>query len=130
MMPRMPKLGIAPQIVAVLLVVGLVAAMGVEPTRRLIAQRERIEGMSDELHDIRRANARLEDRIARLNDPDYLEQQAREQIGLIRPGERVFRVVPPGESKSEAKNSKKAESKPPPPPEPGFFESLLNFIGI
>jgi cell division protein FtsB len=39
-------------------------------------------------------NARLEDRIDLLNDPRYLERVARQCLGLVRPGETAFVMVP------------------------------------
>ena len=69
---RLPKLGAGPQIVAALLVLGLVGAMAIEPTRQLIEQRDRIAGMTQDLHKLERSNQHLEDRITRLRDPDFL----------------------------------------------------------
>jgi len=124
----MPSLGLGPQIVALLLVLGLLGAMAIEPTRQLIEQRERIAGMSDELDQIQRSNRRLDARIGRLNDPDFLEQRARD-IGLVRPGETAYVVMPPSRSSTKAEAAKKPVRTPAPPP-PGFIHGLLDFIGI
>jgi hypothetical protein len=56
---RIPRLGAGPQIVAVLLVLGLFGAMAIEPTRQLMEQRDRIAGMADELTKVERSNHRL-----------------------------------------------------------------------
>src|SRR5687767_14778152 len=96
MRPFRPRWGVGPQIVVVLLVIGLFGALLIEPTRQLLEQRERIAGMASDLEKIDRSNERLEDRIARLNDPDFLEQRARTQVGLVRPGETTYIVMPPG----------------------------------
>lgn len=125
---RVPRFRVAPQLVAVILVVGLAAAMAIEPTRQLIAQRERISGMDTDLRRLQRSNESLQARIDRLNDPDYLEQRARSQIGLVRPGETAYVVMPPGEA--AAKAAKKKVVEPPPPPPPGFLESFFNFLGF
>jgi cell division protein FtsB len=125
---RMPTLGLGPQIVALLLVLGLLGAMAIEPTRQLIEQRERIAGMSEELDQIQRSNRRLDARIGRLNDPDFLEQRARD-IGLVRPGETAYVVMPPSRSSTKAAAAKKPVPTPAPPP-PGFIQGLLDFIGI
>jgi len=39
--------------------------------------------------------ARLEQRVDDLHDPEHLELVAREQQGFARPGEVVYRIIPP-----------------------------------
>ena len=56
----------------------------------LMQQNERIARMKSELGTIESTNERLERRIERLDDPDFLEQKAREQIGLVRPDETTY----------------------------------------
>ncbi|MGH2734127.1 MAG: FtsB family cell division protein [Actinomycetota bacterium] len=127
---RRSRWGIVPQLVALLLVMGLAGAMAIEPTRQLIAQRDRIGNMSDELRDVNQSNRALQARIDRLNDPDYLEQQAR-ATGLVRPGETVYNVVPPSRRKLRARGSdkpnKRATSEQ---PESSFMERFLGFVGL
>jgi cell division protein FtsB len=123
-----PKLGAAPQALIVVLVIGLASAMAIGPTRQLLEQRERIAGMESELHSIERSNRALEDRIARLNDPDYIEQEARAQSGLVKPGEKAFVVMPP--SKVPGIKHRERIPKEPPPPEPSLIEGFFDFIGI
>ena len=123
-----PFLGPGPQIVIVLLIVGLFGALAIEPTRQLLQQRERLSVMSNDLHKVERSNENLETRIERLKDPDFLEQRAR-ALGLVRSGETTYIVMPP--SDGGAKNKRKAARKaPPPPPPPGLLESFLQFVGI
>ena len=122
-----PKLA-GPGLVVFLLVLGLLAAMAIEPTLELMQQNERISRMKSELKAIDRTNERLERRIARLDDPDFLEQKAREQIGLVRPDETTYLVVPPGRPRRHEK--KEQEPAPPPAPEPGFVDGLLEFVGL
>ena len=124
---RLPFVG--PGLVVFLLVAGLLAAMAIEPTAELMQQNERISRMTAELREIESTNKRLERRIERLDDPDFLEQKAREQIGLVRPDETPFLVVPPS-PESAGKDRKKRAAPPPPPPEPGFVERMLEFVGL
>ncbi|HWC15261.1 MAG TPA: septum formation initiator family protein [Actinomycetota bacterium] len=121
------RLGRAPQIVAFLLVLALLGGMAIEPTRQLLAQRDRISGMAGELRAAQAANARLEAQIARLKNDDYIEQRARAQIGLVRPAETTYVVMPP--SDGAAKRKPRVRKLPPPPPST-FFESVLHFIGV
>ncbi len=125
---RLPSLGMGPQIVALLLVLGLLGAMAIEPTRQLIEQRERIDGMSNDLEQIQRSNRRLEGRIERLKDPDFLEQRAR-GIGLVRPGETAYVVMPPSRS-SRPDEAKKLAPEPAAAPPPGFVDGFLSFLGL
>ena len=126
---KMPRSGWAP-VVAVLLILGLIVAIAAEPARQLMAQRDRINGMSSELDELTTTNQALEDRIDRLQDPDYLEQEARE-VGLVRPGETAYVVMPPGRKARLAKQRKlRAETPPPPPPEPTFVQELFEFMGL
>ena len=121
------RLGRSPQIVAFILVLGLVGAMGIQPTRRLLEQRDRISSAAADLRSVQMGNEQSEQQIARLNDPDYLEQRARE-FGLARPGETTFVVLPP--SDTEQAKRKRAARKIEPPPPPGFVDLLLHFIGL
>ena len=125
---RLPSLGMGPQIVALLLILGLLGAMAIEPTRQLIEQRERIDGMSNDLSQIQRSNERLDARIERLKDPDFLEQRARD-IGLVRPGETAYVVMPPSRSRAKEQAAKKPAPTPP-PPQPGFIDGFLHFVGL
>jgi cell division protein FtsB len=124
-----PRLGLGAQVLVVVLVLGLAGAMAIGPTRQLIEQRSRIESMADDLRALQRSNQRLEGRIARLKDPDYLEREAREQSGLVRPGETSYIVMPPnkphpGRPAEQRPDGRRRQSQP------GFAESLLRLVGV
>lgn len=123
-----PRLGPGPQIVVVVLILGLFSALAIEPTRQLLQQRDRLAGMTQDLRQVERSNDRLQARIERLNNPDFLEQRAR-TLGLVRSGETTYIVMPPG--KAATNERRRAVRRPPPaPPEPGLVESFLRFVGI
>ena len=124
---RAQRLGRGPQIVVVLLVVGLAGAMAIEPTRQLLAQKNRIDGMTSDLREIERSNRSLERRIERLRDPAFLEQQARDQGGFLMPGETRVVVLPP-EEKKEKRARAAPRRAPKPQPEPSFVEALIDFV--
>ncbi|HEX2240536.1 MAG TPA: septum formation initiator family protein [Actinomycetota bacterium] len=126
----MARLGMGPQLLAVILVIGLVGAMAIEPTRKLFEQRDRIAAMETNLVRLRRVNQGLAHRIERLKDPDYIEQRAREQIGLVRPGETSYMVVPPKRKGSAEKLRPKVETRPTTEKPLGFVDGLLHFLGI
>lgn len=120
--------GLGPQIVAVLLVLGLAGAMAIQPTRQLLEQRDRIAQMTEQLEETRAANRRLAAYLARLKSPDYIEQEARAQLGLVRPGERTFVVMPP---RRKAGGDRRArDRRAPSPEEPGFLDRFLRFVGV
>lgn len=114
----------APHVIGVLLIVGLSGAMAVEPTRQLLAQRDRVASMTSELELLERSNKRLETRIERLKNPDFLEHEAR-KFGLVRPGETSILLMRPRAHRSskERKGTPRTDR-----PEPGFVASLLEFL--
>jgi cell division protein FtsB len=126
-----PRLGAGPQIVAIVLVIGLAGAMAIEPTRRLLEQRDRIRGLQADLGELRGANRGLSDRIRRLRDPDYLEQEAR-ALGLVRRGERSFVVLPPSRRATERRDRRRARAsaRSAPNAPANFLERALRFVGL
>lgn len=123
-------------IVAIVLILGLVGAMAITPTRELLAQRQRIASMANTLDATKHSNVSLSRRIQRLSDPDYIEQQARAQIGLVRPGETQYVVMPPSrqarvkhrEHVARIAAAKKAAERH--AQKKGFFDGFLRFIGL
>ncbi|HXH56011.1 septum formation initiator family protein [Iamia sp.] len=69
--------------------------VGVFPTRDWLAQRDQTATQRAELDAVEDDQRRLEERIARLQTPEEVEQIAREEYGMARPGERPFRILPP-----------------------------------
>jgi cell division protein FtsB len=125
-----PRLGVGPQIVAIVLVIGLAGAMAIQPTRQLLEQRDRIRGLQADLEGVRMANRGLADRIRRLRDPDYLEQEAR-ALGLVRRGERSFVVLPPSRRATERRDRRRARAAASVPQAPAnFLERALKFMGL
>jgi cell division protein DivIC len=134
-----PHMGLVSQLVIVLLVVALMVAMAIEPVRQLLEQRQLVTGMKQDLREVEQSNESLRDRIARLNDPDFIEQRARAQIGLVREGEIPFVVMPSGKG-SKAKDAKREKAKErkqqepapatAPTEDPGFFEGVFDLVGL
>ena len=80
---------------AVLAVVALtLLTLAVAPLRALIDQRNDLARLEQQAATLAERNARLEARIDRFTDPTYLEQLARECLGMVRPGETAFVMVP------------------------------------
>ncbi|MEX0754616.1 MAG: septum formation initiator family protein [Actinomycetota bacterium] len=72
----------------------LVGVLSIVPLRQFLAQRGEVAQLQRDTRILREANAALEDKIARLNDPKELERLARECLGMVRPGETAFVTVP------------------------------------
>jgi cell division protein FtsB len=64
------------------------------PFRTYMAQRSQLARLERQSAALQQQNANLQRRIRRLNDPNYLERVARECLGMVRPGEIAFVVVP------------------------------------
>jgi cell division protein FtsB len=127
---RRPRLsfGLGPQIVAVLLLLGLAGAMAIQPTRALLEQRDRIAQMTAQLQQVRAENRRLAAYLERLKSPDYIEQEARAQLGLVRPGEKTFVVLAPNRKAGRDGGARNDPTGT--PEEPGFLDRLLRFVGV
>lgn len=54
-----------------------------------------LDEVNAEVHDLKFVNARLEERVALLRTDEGVEEVAREKLGLVKPGELAYAVVPP-----------------------------------
>ena len=81
-------------ILAVVVLSLLVAA--VFPLRTYLAERSRIDQLTRQSQALDAQNAKLERHIRRLHDPRYIQRLARECLGMVKPGEIPFVVVPRG----------------------------------
>lgn len=83
---------------AVLLVASLAITLaGVFPFRQIIAQQRQVDTAQEQLDSLEAQNAALEAEAAALRTPAEIERIAREELGLVRPGERGFAVQTPTE---------------------------------
>jgi predicted RNA-binding protein with RPS1 domain/cell division protein FtsB len=76
-------------------VLGLLLVAG--PAQSYLDARERVEILALKDRALEQENTRLEQRMADLHDPVHLELVAREQLGLVRPGEIAYTIIPPEE---------------------------------
>jgi cell division protein FtsB len=81
-------------VLAALALVGFLFAF-VYPTRTYLGQREQIRRADERLTVLRRQTAALEGETKRLEGDAEVERIAREQYGLVRPGETPYVIVPP-----------------------------------
>jgi len=79
--------------VAVLLLVGLAIVLaGVFPFRQLIAQERLVENTRGKLEALVVENEAIQSQIDAVQSPSELERIAREQYGMVRPGETSYIV--------------------------------------
>jgi cell division protein FtsB len=77
-------------LLALCAVSAVVGSGGVVDLRRLHAEQAQAE---QQAYDLAQRNHRLREHLARLDGDDaYLEKVARERLGWVRPGERLYRV--------------------------------------
>ena len=83
--------------------VATIAALAVYvfPTRTWLDQRAALAETSVELRELEAERAALEQRVAELDSDDQIEEIARSQYGLVRPGEEAYAVLPAPEKPIE-----------------------------
>lgn len=80
---------------AILLVlVCVVLAFAVAPFRAYLEEREQLQALERQAQTLQQQNTVLGRQIARLHDPTYLEYLARACLGMVKPGETEFVIVP------------------------------------
>ena len=73
-------------------VVFVLAVLGTNTAMRYAQMRKRAKGLQREIQRLEAVNDQLARTIDRLRtDPQSIEQIAREELGLVRPGDRVLR---------------------------------------
>lgn len=101
----------------------IVAGLGITaaaPARQAYVQHQQIRQEEARLSELRAKNATLRNRLNRLNDPEYVEKLAREQLGLVRPGEISYAIVP-GPTQT-------ATVSPEKPGKTGFFRRIASWF--
>ncbi len=100
--PRLPTFGPAHIVVAVAaLLLALFAYSAVQTASQTFRLREAQRSLQAELVDLRRQRAELDGLRAYLASDEYVEAVAREQFGLVRPGEVAVIVDAPESSEPQ-----------------------------
>ncbi len=94
---RLPRLTgglqITQRAVALFVVVSLLTLSYVGTMRIYLDQRSDMAQARADISERQAAIAKLEDELARWNDPEYIKTQARERLGWVLPGEVGYRVI-------------------------------------
>ena len=70
----------------------VVTAVGIFPFRQILEQHDAVDSAEERLDAVRAENRLLEEEIVALRTPQGVERLAREQFGLVRPGEVAYIV--------------------------------------
>jgi cell division protein FtsB len=100
----------------------------IAPARQVLRQRDQIAALEKQLNSIETQNDDLREETERLNTDAYIEQQARLRLGLIRPGEEPYMIVPPKQtapSREAAPAPKKPETKK---EKPSWWETIVEYF--
>ena len=97
-----------------------VMLVGLVPFKQILNQRRAVSEAEDRLAALEQANGHLESEMAALETPVEIERRAREDFGLVRPGEIAYIVVP-------------VEPESDPTPQPvapsrSWFDTLVDFV--
>src|SRR5690554_938523 len=57
---------------------------------RLHQLQSTLSEINQEISQVKATNEQMQKEVERLHSPDYLEQMAREELGMVRPGELLF----------------------------------------
>jgi cell division protein FtsB len=87
--------GDKPMIVALLVVIALGVTLVSGPTQRYLDSSARVDDLQMKAAALEAENEQLRQRKDDLTDEEYVELLAREQQGLVRPGEVPYTLVPP-----------------------------------
>jgi cell division protein FtsB len=69
--------------------------IGVLPGRTWLSQSRAMDASEHRQTVLSQENAALQQRIAQLQQPSYIEQLARSEFGLVMPGEQAYALLPP-----------------------------------
>ena len=80
---------------AVVVVVGIILAFGIDPFSDWLGQRSDSTSLRSQVEEVERRNKEYELQIDALNTDEEIERRAREEYNLVRPEEEAYAVLPP-----------------------------------
>ena len=99
-------------------VVGFLIISNLRINQRRGELTSQIKTLEKEIQTLEKKNQEVKAGISQISDESYLEETAREKLGLKKPGEEVVVVLPPPESPNENKEAK------------GFWQKILEKLGF
>ncbi|MFP4198214.1 MAG: FtsB family cell division protein [Halanaerobium sp.] len=109
-MPRQRKdFLLNPVVIIIVVVIALIAAFNFYQNMTKMNQLEsKIEEIKAEIAEAEAENQRLEEQLEDSSSHEYIEEVAREKLGLVKPGEKMFIPV---EEDEENKDSDKQQAE-------------------
>ncbi|MCL4499851.1 MAG: septum formation initiator family protein [Chloroflexi bacterium] len=108
-------------------------AWAIYPIKYRNEQQRQIADYKGKIEALTRDNERIKKEIVRLNTDDYVEQLARKDLGLAKPGEEVYVVYGGDDTRSAgvspADRPQPAKSNPP-ARKASFWQRLLKIVGL
>ena len=93
--------GDRPLVLALIGLLALGAVMLSGPLQRYMDGHDRVELLQEKVQALQAENQTLQQRKQDLQDPDKVEQLAREQLDMIYPGEVPYAIVPPPDDRPQ-----------------------------
>lgn len=111
-MPGLGNLKVTPRAIILVVLILLLIGLNVRPIREIYRQARETRQLERQLGRLRSENEDLRTEVERLNTDAYIEQQARARLGLIKPGEKAYVIVPPRQEKPPPQKKPAAKAKP------------------
>jgi cell division protein FtsB len=117
-------------LIRVVTVVGIIAIIGtimyglyLDPTKTWMKQDKEMGALDKRIEDVEKLNQALTKEQEELMSDEYIEQKAREELGLIKPGEEAYVVVDPVKKQEAAPQNNQEPKKP------SFIDKIKKFVG-
>lgn len=91
-MLRTKKAGILTKLVILALLVYLSVTL-LNLHRQISSAQTQLDALTQQVTEQTQRNAQLSDDVANSGDPDHIAQIARDKLGLVQPGEKVFIIA-------------------------------------
>lgn len=89
---RSKKVGLLVRILFLVLLVYMIFTL-ISVRQKISAANADVETLTQQVNDQTQANTALENAIENRDDPSFLEDLAREKLGLVGPNDRVFHII-------------------------------------
>jgi len=112
-MPRQKKdFLLNPVVVTIVVVIALIAAFNFyQNITRMNQLENQIEKIEAEIAEAEAENQRLKEQLENSSSHEYIEEVAREKLGLVKPGEKMFIPVEEDEETGEDQDSDEEQSE-------------------
>lgn len=89
---RSKKVGLLVRILFLVLLAYMIFTL-ISVRQKISAANADVETLTQQVNDQTQANTALENAIENRDDPSFLEDLAREKLGLVGPNDRVFHII-------------------------------------